>query len=344
VIKSVKASSPGKILLTGGFSVNFGHPAICCAVNPRAYCVMTPRKDSKIRLKSSKRESVTNWSDTFELAEKVSKWNEEHNHHELAALAKTDFFAPQKHILGYFATHVLDKSCDDGLDITISSKIPIASGMGSGGAVATALSQAIYRAFGYKPRLEQVGLLAIQGDVISHGGLASGVDTWTEAMGGFINYTKQNGPIQLKVKGNIPTLIIADTGKRELSGRVVEIVQKNVEENYKFLLFDELGIIAKLMIESNKDNDWEQSGKLLYLSQIIYEKLGVSCEEIEVLVNTMLKAGAYGATLSGKGMGGIVVALAPDEKAGEIIKSVQRLKKVAFKVSVDFEGVKDEII
>jgi mevalonate kinase len=50
-------------------------------------------------------------------------------------------------------------------------------------------------------------------------------------------------------------------------------------------------------------------GHLMNLNQLLLEKLGVSCPEIERLVEAALGAGALGAKLSGSGGGGIIIAL-----------------------------------
>ncbi|RME09946.1 MAG: mevalonate kinase, partial [Ardenticatenia bacterium] len=55
------------------------------------------------------------------------------------------------------------------LDITISSEIPIASGMGSGAAVATAVVRALYDAFGCPFDNATISEIVYQSETLLHG-------------------------------------------------------------------------------------------------------------------------------------------------------------------------------
>ena len=59
--------------------------------------------------------------------------------------------------------------------------------------------------------------------------------------------------------------------------------------------------------------DWATVGKLANENHALLQKLGVSCEELDVLVGAALGAGAVGAKLAGTGRGGLMWAITPDE-------------------------------
>ena len=62
----------------------------------------------------------------------------------------------------------------------------------------------------------------------------------------------------------------------------------------------------------------EALGKLINENQELLETLGVSSPELERLIATARQAGAVGAKLSGAGLGGNMIALAPSEIAPSV--------------------------
>ncbi len=63
-------------------------------------------------------------------------------------------------------------------------------------------------------------------------------------------------------------------------------------------------------------------GHLMNLNHLIKEKLGMSLPKTEELIEAALGAGALGAKISGKGSGGIIVALAEPGKEQAIVLAI----------------------
>ena len=59
--------------------------------------------------------------------------------------------------------------------------------------------------------------------------------------------------------------------------------------------------------------DWAAVGQLANENHALLQNLGVSCKELDVLVDAALGAGAVGAKLAGTGRGGLMWAITPDE-------------------------------
>jgi mevalonate kinase len=83
-------------------------------------------------------------------------------------------------------------------------------------------------------------------------------------------------------------------------------------------------------------------GHLLNLGQVLLEKLGVSCPEIERLVEAALGAGAFGAKLSGSGGGGIVIALPPPGGEARVAAAMAEAGGATMVVAAGAEGVRAE--
>ena len=59
--------------------------------------------------------------------------------------------------------------------------------------------------------------------------------------------------------------------------------------------------------------DFETIGKLANENHKLLQELGVSCAELDALVNAALAAGAIGAKMSGTGRGGLAFAICKDQ-------------------------------
>jgi len=207
---------------------------------------------------------------------------------------------------------------DPGLDIEWRSSLPIGSGLGSGAATSAAMALGAMEAAGHHPPPEEVAFLAWQGDIIAHGGVASGLDSGACALGGLTWYTLAEGPKPLPYQGRLP-LIIGDTLVRANTAEINTRVRKWIAAHpARMHLFAEMGVLARSALAALKDNDLAQVGHLMNLNQLLLEKLGVSCPEIDQLVEAALNAGALGAKISGSGGGGIIIALTEPEAQRQV--------------------------
>ena len=64
--------------------------------------------------------------------------------------------------------------------------------------------------------------------------------------------------------------------------------------------------------EALEAGDWQTVGTLANKNHELLSKLGVSCPELDVLVEAARGAGACGAKLAGTGRGGLMIAVTPD--------------------------------
>ena len=83
------------------------------------------------------------------------------------------------------------------------------------------------------------------------------------------------------------------------------------------------------------DYDLKGFGRLMTEShESLKDDFGVSCPELDELVEIALCAGAAGARLSGAGLGGCAIALCDERRANKVLKAIAR----RFYASRDFEG------
>ena len=80
------------------------------------------------------------------------------------------------------------------------------------------------------------------------------------------------------------------------------------------------------------------------LNQLVLEKMGVSCPELETLNRAALAAGALGAKLSGSGGGGIMLALTSPETKAAVAVAIAQAGGEALTPEVAVEGARIEEI
>jgi mevalonate kinase len=120
-------------------------------------------------------------------------------------------------------------------------------------------------------------------------------------------------------------------------------VRRNLEAHPALMrLFASIGLLVAEAEEALVADDPDRLGRLMNLNQIVLEKIGVSCPEIEQLVEAALGAGALGAKLSGSGGGGIVIAVPPPGGAEAVAAAKAAAGGTPMIVAVGVDGVRAE--
>lgn len=207
--------------------------------------------------------------------------------------------------------------------VSISSTIPIARGLGSGAAVASAVARAIARYFGHSSQPEEISALVYEVEKLHHG-TPSGIDNTVIAYEQPVFFVRGVGMTRLSV--GVPlNLVIADTGVVSSTREVVGDVRRRWEAKTDFYdgLFDEIGAIAQLARSAIERGDPPAVGRLMNENQLLLEAIGVSSPELDTLVKTARTTGALGAKLSGAGWGGNMLALVEAKRAPNVASALR---------------------
>jgi mevalonate kinase len=181
--------------------------------------------------------------------------------------------------------------------------------LGSGAAVATAVTRALARYFGYTAEPDKVSGLVYEVEKLHHG-TPSGIDNTVIAYEQPVYFVRGEGMARLSV--GVPlNLIIADTGVVSSTREVVGDVRRrwSAETEQYEGLFDEIGAVARLARPAIERGHPEAVGRLMDENHKLLTALGVSSPELDRLVKAARTAGALGAKLSGAGWGGNMLAL-----------------------------------
>ena len=98
-------------------------------------------------------------------------------------------------------------------------------------------------------------------------------------------------------------------------------------------------LVDKKELESS---NFAKVGKLMNQNQELLRELGVSSKELENLIRASLKAGAFGAKLSGAGGGDCMIAIANKDNFNKINKAIEKAGGKIIEAKIPGQGVKIE--
>ena len=334
-VRSAQAAAPGKVILFGEHAVNRGQAALAASVGLWARCYVWLTDDPGICFRSGTCEHAVSRESILLLTSQVESFRSSRNYEAIGKLAAEDYFAPPKYILG----SALGEQLMDGLTVEWESEIPSSSGLGSGGAAFTAMVTALSALLLEPASIEQRSRWSHLGDVLAHGGVASALDTQTSLLGGIIRFTGQALAEPIPCAPGF-SLVIGSTGVPAFTSEINTRVRRWLEEKptSRIAYFQTIGTLSRAALRVLQAGDWIELGRLFTLNQLALEKIGVSCPEIDRLIEAALEAGALGAKLSGSGGGGIIIALVTAETQPKVARAIVEAGGTAFLPEIGVPG------
>ena len=282
---STTVSAPAKIILLGEHAVVYGVPAIALPVlNLRACATYRP---------SLQPLSIT----ARDLGLRLTFGTPAHQQ-DASPLA----------LLMQQTADRLDLKCPTG-DITLSSDIPISSGLGSSAAVAAATARAIAALHQRKLPADVLNAIVYESERLQHGS-PSGIDNTVVVYEKPILFRRDEPPQPLCARGEF-TMLIANSGQPASTRLAVSHVSRLHQEDPAAIE----RVFAQIEVLVNEAKDClqlglpERLGDLMSRNHRLLQRLEVSSPRLDRLVDAALESGAHGAKLSGGGMGGNMVAL-----------------------------------
>lgn len=226
----MKAVAPGKLILSGEHAVVYGRPAVAMAIDLSAQTTITPAAGSDIAF------SMHNFDhrESFKMRalREMNKRIQTNYHLFLKGeLGIREVLVKPVELLQFAFITLLDGlhlKIDHGVDIGLSSTIPVGCGLGS--SAASVLSE--LRAVGHFLRVDfrpdwhyKYSLIA---ENMQHG-YASGVDSYVSLHGGCVRF--QNGEGVKIAMPSIPVFIVNTGTPETTTGECVSEVRKQFEHD-----------------------------------------------------------------------------------------------------------------
>jgi mevalonate kinase len=322
------ASAPSKLILCGEHAVVFGRPAIALPL-------------TGVRAEATVEAGERGSGVVFDAPDLGRSWR-------LADRPDDPFSELVCALLNRLAPgETLD------LRVAMRSDIPVASGMGSGAAIATALVRALAGHLGATLAPEEISALVYESERRFHG-TPSGIDNTVVAFERAVWFQRvtdtrsPTGQEPSAVDDRVPvttggrrlttaliepvcigaplTLLIGDTGVRsETKLPVGEVRRRREVEPARYeALFDRVGRAVAEVRAALAAGDVGTLGALLSENHALLREIGVSSPELERLVSAALEGGALGAKLSGAGWGGVMIAVVRPESRDVVREALVR--------------------
>lgn len=211
----------------------------------------------------------------------------------------------------------------DGVRLEISSDIPVARGLGSSAAVASAIVDAVADALDVALSDDERYELVQTAERAAHGS-PSGLDArsvradapvWFRA--GRASRVEVAAPLHL---------VIADTGVRgRTRGAVDEVAaRRRADPDGVGASIARLGELARVSRDAVAQGDVDAIGRAMDAAQRILTALGVGHRALDHLAAAAHASGALGAKLTGGGQGGCLLALATDPAHARLVSAALR--------------------
>jgi mevalonate kinase len=297
-MKQAIATAPGKIILFGEHAVVYGQPALAAPLgNLTAEATITesdPGSGLSIR--------ADDLGLSLSLAEESSEG------------------------LSRAARLALDhcRCAEPDAQISVSSSIPVASGLGSGAATSAALIKALAEYLGCGLEAEQLSGLVYEVEKLYHG-TPSGIDNTVVCYEQPVFFVRGSEPDTFHIAQPF-TLVIGDTGIKTPTHITVGAVRERWLKAPDELeaVFEQIGEITRQARRAIESGEVDGLGPLMGQNQAHLQTLGVSSPELDRLIESALDASALGAKLSGGGGGGIMIALVTGDSSERVGQALER--------------------
>jgi mevalonate kinase len=327
----VTVSAPGKVTLFGEHAIVYGYPAIVASINRRVYVTASPRNDSSIKI-IAKDLRTPGLIITYKDGGVEVTTDYERSLSAMAYLNKSVELTSK--YVGRFK----------GVDLIVSSEMPVGAGLGTSAAVSVATVYAYSRILGYELTKEEIAKIAwnVEKEVQ---GIASPMDTSISTFGGFLKLWGDGKVFhreRINVDMRLP-LVIAYVERKASTKDMVLKVRKLLSRHTSLVkgVMNLIGEVTKKAEKALRDEDLYALGELMNINQGLLDALGVSDMRLSELVYIAREAGAIGSKLTGAGGGGAIIALTPERRDSVEVALRLRASKT-MKVDLGGDGVRIE--
>lgn len=309
-----KASAPGKLILFGEHFVVYGLPAIATAVEGR----------------------------TSAEVNRAAKYSLVDDRPETPGYKKEKSEQQAESIKLMFKAMKIDVSK---ASIRLGGDLVAVSGVGASGASCAAIAAAANAEFGIGLDTDRINDIAFEGEKGYHG-TPSGIDNSCSTYGGFIWFKKGAAdekstidPMSSSVKLSI---VVGNTGITSNTTKVVgDVKAARGRERARFdKIFDDYLRISKEARSALDGRDISKIGRLMNENNALLRDIGVSCRELDSMVEASIKAGAMGAKMTGTGRGGLMIALVTEDTKKRVASAIEKIGFKSQITGIGAEGVK----
>eukprot|EP00658_Telonema_sp_P-2_P062168 TRINITY_DN50834_c0_g1_i1.p1 TRINITY_DN50834_c0_g1~~TRINITY_DN50834_c0_g1_i1.p1 ORF type:complete len:375 (+),score=95.04 TRINITY_DN50834_c0_g1_i1:79-1125(+) len=210
-----------------------------------------------------------------------------------------------------------------GIKVTLGGELCAVSGIGASAAHCVSLARALARALNVSATEAEINAAGFEGEKGYHG-TPSGIDNTASTYGGLLRFQRvlDSDPLfeLVPIAHGGCRIVYASTGITASTTEVVGDVADRRQSDpawYNSLEREYTGEVLPIAEKALKEGDWGALGRAAGMNHRLLQQLGVSCPELDSLVDTALEAGALGAKMAGTGRGGLMFAVCGDSSEAQ---------------------------
>lgn len=312
-MNKITVSAPGKLMLFGEHAVVYGRPCIVTAVGQRMRATVELIEKPVFELNAPDVDVKNYQKPMSELGQGIPKGA------KFVEIAIKNFAITQ------------------GVKVTTKSQFSSQFGFGSSSASTVCVIKALSELTGKKLSNKQIFDLAYK-TVLDIQGKGSGFDVAAAVYGGTLYFVTPGKVIKpLKIK-SLPLIVGYSGVKVDTVTLINQVLEK--AKKYPQVVNDVYTAIGKIVDQANKallQSDWQTLGELMNINEGYLSILEVEGKKLSSMIYAAREAGAYGAKLSGAGMGDCMICLAPPKSRKAVEQAIG-----AINIKANVEGVKIE--
>ncbi|MHA1295602.1 MAG: mevalonate kinase [Promethearchaeota archaeon] len=188
---------------------------------------------------------------------------------------------------------------------------------------------------------QEVSYMAFTMEKIVHG-TPSGIDNTICTHGNIIYF--QNNEFQFITPPEEFKILISYTNVKHNTKKAIELVKKLKEKDpFLFqLLIDKIGYYTELGTYELIKGNFYELGQLMHKNHQILTELNLSHPNLDEIVKISMENEAFGAKLTGAGLGGCAITIGEKETLKKISDHLQKLNYKCFISGIDKKGVSIE--
>ncbi|MCH2174590.1 MAG: hypothetical protein MK193_02555 [Lentisphaeria bacterium] len=227
------AYAPGKIILSGEYSVIHGQPAIACAVNQFAYVEIEAEESGPSKLEMPQQSYQADFN-SDQLEQLHTTITQRYQQFQSGNLAIEDVLGNKDNLIPFAVAHTQEYlKCFAPVHLAIDCEIPLGSGMGSSATISVAIIEAVASIYERTLTDEERFKLSFSCEQMIHGN-PSGLDNRVAIHGGMLKMEK--GKIW-KLDHSFPALKAYFTGRPQVTtGECVSKVLQNFPKGHEIWL------------------------------------------------------------------------------------------------------------
>lgn len=320
----ITVSAPGKLMLLGEHAVVYGQPCLVTAVGQRMKATVELLNEPIFQLEAPD--------------VKVTDYKK-----PMTELGQGDIPKGAKFVeiaLYNFYNNYNSYIKKGGIKVTTSSEFSSQFGFGSSSASTVCVIKALSELTGAKLDKKAIFDLAFK-TVLDIQGKGSGFDVAAATFGGTLYYVTPGKIIKPLNIDSLP-LIVGYSGIKFDTVTLINEVAKKAAKYPKIIdnVYAQIGRLVEQAKIALLNKDWLSLGEIMNFNEGYLSTLGVEGKKLADMIYAAREAGAYGAKLSGAGIGDCMIAIAPPNKKPAISKAITQAGGQIIKVKLNAEGVR----